>query len=158
MSKMLRTHQNKISNLAVALLLLGGCVFILTGSWNAPETVAASSCCGGGATATTLTTATTGGCCGSAGQVSDSDSDGHKCDCFDSGNTEADCGDCDSEDNCDDLTSKTNNHKCGGECEDSDCGTTECLKKGDIYCENNVPTDAETCSGDNEKYGTCLNK
>ena len=34
MSKMLRTHQNTIGNLAIALLFVGGCIFLLTGSWD----------------------------------------------------------------------------------------------------------------------------
>lgn len=44
MSKILKTHQKTIGNLAIALLFLGGCIFMFTSSWNAPETEAASSC------------------------------------------------------------------------------------------------------------------
>ena len=45
MSKMFRTHQNTIGNLAIALLFVGGCIFLLTGSWDAPETEAGNSSC-----------------------------------------------------------------------------------------------------------------
>ena len=30
---MFRTHQNTIGNLAIVLLFVGGCIFLLTGSW-----------------------------------------------------------------------------------------------------------------------------
>lgn len=33
MSKMFRAHQNTIGNLAIALLFVGGCIFLLTGSF-----------------------------------------------------------------------------------------------------------------------------
>ncbi len=56
MSKMLRTHQNTIGNLVIALLFVGGCIFLLTGSWDASVSEAAKGCCGGG---TTLTDAST---------------------------------------------------------------------------------------------------
>lgn len=45
----------------IALLFVGGCIFLLTGSWDASETEAATGCCGGGAT---LVVETTSGCCG----------------------------------------------------------------------------------------------
>ncbi len=63
MSKMLKTHRNTIGNLMIALLFVGGCIFLLTGSWDASETEAATGCCGGGGEAT-LVAETTGGCCG----------------------------------------------------------------------------------------------
>ncbi len=145
MSKMLRTHQNTIGNLAIALLLLGGCVFILTGSWNSPETVAASSCCGGGATATTLTATTTGGCCGSANQVSDSGSS--KCDCLDPGNTEADCNACGSS-NCGNDTTL---QECSGTCAGLNCGPEKkhCNEK-DFSSVCNNETNKAGCSGDED--------
>jgi len=62
MSKMFRTHQNTIGNLVIALLFVGGCIFLLTGSWDTSETEAAKGCCGG--VDTTSVAETTGGCCG----------------------------------------------------------------------------------------------
>lgn len=62
MPKMLKTHQSTIGNLMIALLFVGGCIFLLTGSWNASETEAATGCCGSGEA--TLVVETTGGCCG----------------------------------------------------------------------------------------------
>ena len=35
MSKMLKTHQNTIRNVMITLLFVGGCIFLLTGSWDA---------------------------------------------------------------------------------------------------------------------------
>ncbi len=71
MSRMLKTHQNTIGNVMIALLFVGGCIFLLTGSWDAPETEAANGCCGGDMTATTLTAASAGGCCGGANKLTD---------------------------------------------------------------------------------------
>ena len=106
MSKMFRTHQNTIGNLAVALLFVGGCIFLLTGSWDTSESETAKGCCGVDTTVTgcgggpTLVAETTVGGCGSANQLSGSnDNDDYKCDCFDPGNEDADCG-CTSDENC----------------------------------------------------------
>ena len=71
MSRMLKTHQNTIGNVMIALLFVGGCIFLLTGSWDAPETEAANGCCGGDMTATTLTAASAGGCCGGANKLTE---------------------------------------------------------------------------------------
>lgn len=62
MSKMLKTHRNTIGNLMIALLFVGGCIFLLTGSWDASEPEAATGCCGG--SEATLVAETTSGCCG----------------------------------------------------------------------------------------------
>ncbi len=142
MSKMLRTHQNTIGNLAVALLFVGGCIFLLTGSWDASDSEAAKGCCGGG---TTLVAATTGGCCGSINKVSDSGT--YKCDCLDTGNEEADCEACfEDPDNVD--------SECDGDTESqtchTDCARTFCF---DSFCND---TDFETvCSNDTDGKAGC---
>ena len=38
----------------ITLLFVGGCIFLLTGSWDASETEAATGCCGGGAALTSF--------------------------------------------------------------------------------------------------------
>ena len=161
MIKVFKQNRNIIGNLAIALLLLGGCVFMFTSGWNAPETVAASGCCGGGATATTLTDTTTGGCCGSANQVSDSDEDDYKCDCLDAGNTEADCGDCEEDENNDDSEcNSAGNLGCGGsgstDCNEEYCAEmTYCLPGK--YCPNDSESDGNNCEG-LDSAGNCLNE
>ena len=106
MSKMLKTHQNTISNLVIALLFVGGCIFLLTGSWDTSESEAAKGCSGGDTTVSscgggkTLVAETTVGGCGSANQLSGSNgNDDYKCDCLDPGNEDSGCG-CTSDDNC----------------------------------------------------------
>lgn len=151
MSKMLKTHRNTIGNLMIALLFVGGCLFLLTGSWDASETEAATGCCGGGEP--TLVAETTGGCCGSTDQVSNF----YNCTCLDNDDqTDASCN-CDAEDNCNNSTSS---YGCGGGCDGSNCGTgTEkpCHQNGDTYCNNNVPSDTETCDG-SDGNGVCNNE
>ena len=115
MSKMLKTHQNTIGNLVIALLFVGGCIFLLTGSWDTSESEAAKGCSGGDTTVSscgggkTLVAETTVGGCGSANQLSGSNgnddsgsngnTDDYKCDCLDPGNEDSGCG-CTSDDNC----------------------------------------------------------
>ena len=105
MSKMFRTHQNAIGNLAVALLFVGGCIFLLTGSWDTSESVEAKGCCGGDATnycgGGTILVAETAG----AGNF--------KCDCLDPGNVDADCGFCTPRNYCSDFNT-TNGSDCSG--------------------------------------------
>ena len=52
MCKMLKTHRNAIGNLMITLLFVGGCIFLLTGSWDASEAEAVKGCCGGKTTTT----------------------------------------------------------------------------------------------------------
>ena len=164
MSKMLRTHQNTIGNLVIALLFVGGCIFLLTGSWDTSVSQAAKGCCGGDTTATgccgstTSVAATTGGCCGSAERVSDSDD--YKCDCLDSGNEAADCTHCDDDDNCGKVTKQ---FVCGTGCNDSDCGNEDtgiCGDKGTSYCNNEYPNedDSQTTCGGQGSDGNCDTK
>ena len=146
----LYNFRNTIGNLMIGLLFVGGCVFLLTGSWDASETEAATGCCGGGEA--TLGAETTGGCCGGTNKVSNF----YSCSCLDNDDqTEASC-DCDAEDNC---NNSTGSYSCGNGCNDSRCGTgTEnpCHQKGDTYCNNNVPSDSVTCDGADSK-GNCNN-
>ncbi len=126
-------------NLVIALLFVGGCIFLLTGSWDASVSEAAKGCCGGG---TTLVAATTGGCCGSTNQLSGSGNS--NCNCLDSTNEDADCGDC-ANGKCDDTENKT----CAGACtEDPNCGPmgTKC-NTVIIVCENG---NTDFCSGDED--------
>ena len=162
MSKMLKTHQNTIGNLVIALLFVGGCIFLLTGSWDTSESEAAkggcggdttvSSCCGG---STTLVAETTGGGCGSANTVSDSDT--YKCDCLDPGNEDANCGACEEDPDNEDS-------ECGGDtdtqvCKDG-CGGLKCgpPEGGGEKCNGddfssvcNNASDKSGCNGD--EYG-----
>ena len=142
-------NRNTIGNLAIALLLLGGCVFILTGSWNSPETVAASSCCGGGATATTLTDTTTGGCCGSVNKVSESDT--YNCNCLNTDDDDSNCNHC--EDDPDDEDSEcngANTQSCADACDDVLCGESGSFCNStdfETYCPNDGQTQADGCEG-----------
>ena len=136
----------------IALLFVGGCIFFLTGSWDTSESEAAKGCCGGDDA--TLVAATTGGCCGSTDQVSNSYSsslsNSYSCTCLDNDDqTDASC-DCDAEDNCD---NSTGSYSCGGGCKGGSCGggtENPCHQKGDTYCNNNVPSDAELCDGSDD--------
>ena len=152
MSKMLRTHQNTIGNLAIALLFVGGCIFLLTGSWDTSESVAAKGCCGGDTTATsccggatTLVAETTGGCCGSTERVSAyDDEEGNNCNCLEPDNADADCGYC-ANGKCDDTVNKT----CADACTvDSNCGPmgSKC-NTFVVVCENG---NTDFCSGDED--------
>ena len=157
MSKMLKTHQNTIGNLAIALLFVGGCIFMLTGSWDTSETEAAKGCCGGDTTVT-------GGCCGSANQLSGSGS--YNCNCLDTDNAEADCGDCEEDPDNEDS-------ECGGTadtkgCQTEDPGCTDSCESngycdsngfGDPVCPNDRDYDEERgiCDGTPRDDGTCFN-
>ena len=153
MSKMLRTHQNTIGNLAIALLFVGGCIFMLTGSWDTSESVAAKGCCGGDTTVT-------GGCCGSANQLSGSGS--YNCDCLDPGNADANCGKCTESNNCS-ATTKTLGCKTG--CSDGSCGSPDgwCYdersdgeRPGDTVCNRDNFYNDGVCVGEpNPDDGTC---
>ena len=136
MSKMFRAHRNTIGNLAIALLFVGGCIFLLTGSWDTSESEAAKGCCGSDATATTLTAANTGGCCGGTNRLSGS---GENCDCVSSpcrcGNNPA-CG--------------TGNQRTKPACPDSNsCTNTD----DDSPCEGTC--DGRICSRANQCNGRC---
>ena len=76
---MLKTHRNAIGNLMITLLFVGGCIFLLTGSWDASESQASKSCCGGEMVATT-----TESCCVEKNNVptsiSDDDAQNATCD------------------------------------------------------------------------------
>ncbi len=167
MSKMFRTHQNTIGNLAIALLFVGGCIFLLTGSWNTSESETAKGCCGGDTTATnccgsgtTLVAETTGGCCGSTNKVSDSDT--YNCNCLETDNVDADCGKCTESNNCS-ATTKTLGCKTG--CSDS-CGSPDgfCYEErsdgerpGDTVCNRDSFYNEGVCSGDpNTIDGICF--
>ncbi len=170
MSKILKTHQNTIGNLAIALLFVGGCIFLLTGSWDTSESVAAKGCCGGDTTATsccgggtTLVAATTGGCCGSTNRLSDSDDD-YNCNCLDTDNVDADCGYCSSSDNC---SSTTSTLACNEGCSDN-CGSDAvegwCYddrddgeRVGDTVCSKDNDYEDGVCGGDPDSDGTCYN-
>ena len=153
MRKMLKTHRNTIGNLMIALLFIGGCIFLLTGSWDASETEAATGCCGGGEA--TLVAETTG-CCGGGGSNKVSDSGNHKnpshctytCNCLDTNNENANCGHCSTSNNCGgdtdmEICSDTEPNNCGG----LKCGPAPI---GNKCNENDFAT---ICSKDNDKYG-----
>ncbi len=157
MSKMLRTHQNTIGNLVIALLFVGGCIFLLTGSWDASESEAAKGCCGGDTTATsccgggaTLVAATTNGCCGSTERLSDSDDD-YNCNCLDTDNEDADCGDCYVDpDNADSECSGANTQTCTDDCARTYCGEGGSFCNStdfETYCPNDGVTDEYGCEG-----------
>ncbi|MCG8621166.1 MAG: hypothetical protein MJE68_04055 [Proteobacteria bacterium] len=163
MSKMLRTHQNTIGNLVIALLFVGGCIFLLTGSWDTSVSQAAKGCCGGDTTATgccgstTSVAATTGGCCGSAERVSDSGS--YNCNCLETDNVDADCGDCTSSTNCggtaDTKGCQTEDPQCTDSCDSEsycdDIGDPVCPKDSDYNDEKGV------CDGTPHDDGACYN-
>ena len=139
MRKMLKTHQNTIGNLAITLLFVGGCIFLLTGSWDASETEAATGCCGGGDA--TLVAGATGGCCGGTNKASSSGNS--DCDCLSgtAGNDENPqchlCGDsyCGHD---------TDGQTCMDDCNPKDCGpaeeATKC-KTLKTVCENSDDRD-----------------
>ena len=139
MSKMLKTYRNTIGNLMIALLFVGGCIFLLTGSWDASETEAATGCCGG--SEATLVVETTGGCCGETNKAS-----GSNCECIGgkAGYKEDEhaqchlCGTnyCGGDD--------TDGQTCMTDCNPKDCGpaeeATKC-KNMKAVCENNDDRD-----------------
>ena len=151
MPKMLKTHQNTIGNLMITLLFVGGCIFLLTGSWDASETEAATGCCGGGEA--TLVAETTGGCCGGTNKASGSGN--HKgpsctytCNCLDTNNENADCGHCSESSNCGgdtdmEICSDTEPNNCAGQ----KCGPSP---DGNKCNEDDFAT---ICSKDNDRYG-----
>lgn len=130
MSKMFKTHQNTIGNLAITLLFVGGCIFLLTGSWDAAESETAKGCCGGDTTATTLTAVSTGGCCGGANKLTDSG-----CSCVSGANCSTDvcatstsCGNNSTTDVCvNSCSGKKNKCKSDGCCDGKICSkATKC--------------------------------
>ena len=68
---MLKTHRNTIVHTMIALLFVGGCVFLLSGNWDAAETEDVCGYCGADA-ATTSTCE----CCDGQNRLSDSDKNG----------------------------------------------------------------------------------
>ncbi|MDE0314706.1 MAG: hypothetical protein OXM61_07390 [Candidatus Poribacteria bacterium] len=100
-------NRSTVGNLVIALLFIGGCVFVLTGSWNAPKTVAASGCCGGGQQITMDAETTNGSCCKKDGAAISSPANNG-------------CGTCTTGDcNCDDSTGCSGTKSCpvgGGTC------------------------------------------
>jgi len=152
MSKMLKTHQNTIGNLVIALLFVGGCIFLLTGSWDTSESEAAKGCCGGDTTVksccgggTTLVAETTGSCCGSTNQLSGSGSS--NCDCLDKGNEDANCGACGSS-NC---GGDTTLQECAGTCAGNNCGPgNDHCNETDFLTVCNEETNKAGCSGDED--------
>ena len=136
-------NRSTVGNLVIALLFIGGCVFVLTGSWNAPKTVAASGCCGGTITETALAR----GCCG-GGTDTVSDSDSEKCQCVSSG-TNCSTDDCDpaNNDTCNNANPKRG---CPDQRSDgkSSCQNTStdgaCLGNS---CDRNICTRADQCDG-----------
>ena len=145
MSKMLKTHRNTIGNLMITLLFVGGCIFLLTGSWNASETEAATGCCGGGGAALTSFAANnggdfgsdipmdaevTGGCCGGEGKVIPSSSNS-ACTCLNG----VECNYCDSP-------------------PENGCGTNSCHKD----CHSCDPGADFCCTMDCKKAGSACNK
>ncbi len=130
----------------IALLFVGGCIFLLTGSWDTSETEAAKGCCGGG---TTLVAETTNGCCGGTNKVSDSDT--YNCNCLDTGNEDADCGDCYVDpDNADSECSGANTQSCATACNDDFCGEGKSWCNStdfETYCPNDGVTEEHGCEG-----------
>ena len=143
MSKMLKTHQKTIGNLVIALLFVGGCIFLLTGSWDTSVSEAVSSCCGGKTTEAVLA----GGCCG--GGEADTVSDSESCKCV-STTTSCSTDNCDPADNdtCKDATPK---RACPAQKSD---GTTSCQNTSTDgsclgnSCDRNICTRADQCAGD----------
>ncbi len=68
MSRMLKTHRNTIVNTMITLLFVSGCLFLLSGNWDAAETEDVCSSCGADA----ITTSTCG-CCDGSIRLSDAD-------------------------------------------------------------------------------------
>ena len=143
MSKMLKTHRNAIGNLMITLLFVGGCIFLLTGSWDASESEAATGCCGGGEA--TLVAETTGGCCGGTNKAPRFAGDA---DCACIANTaghgkDAKCGLC-GENHCGD---ETDGKTCASSCNnDPACGPTgtKC-NIAEAFCVNS--DDTRFCQG-----------
>ncbi len=140
MSKMLRTHQNTIGNLAIALLFVGGCIFLLTGSWDTSESVAAKGCCGGDTTATS--------CCGGATTLvaettTVSESSGNV-DCACANNVKCNlCGTTE----CDGPEVKICKPSCNGD--GGDCGPDDGIKCNEeiSFCNNVVGDGRYHCNG-----------
>ncbi len=65
---MFKTHRNTIVNTMIALLFVGGCMFLLSGNWDAGETEDVCGYCG-----SDVTTTSTCGCCDGAIRLSDAD-------------------------------------------------------------------------------------
>ncbi len=151
MSKMLKTHQNTIGNVIIALLFVGGCIFLLTGSWDTSVSEAAKGCCCGGDA--TLVAATTGGCGGSTNRVFEADGN-PDCTCIaglpngDSNHADdAKCGLC-SVTYCN--GSNTDGKTCSSGCpQDYNCGPTgtKCNKEV-TFC--NLSDDRTFCQGDSD--------
>ena len=147
MSKMFKTHQNTIGNVIIALLFVGGCIFLLTGSWDTSVSEAAKGCCGGDTTATLVD----GGSCGSTNKVSEA-AGNPDCKCIagkENGDSnhdnDAKCGLCD-------ISycggSNTDAKGCASDCTgDSGCGPegTKC-NLAFIIC--NLSDDRTFCQGD----------
>lgn len=147
MPKMLKTHQNTIGNLAIVLLFVGGCIFLLTGSWDASETEAATGCCGG--SEPTLVAETTG-CCGGGTNKAPRAAGDADCDCIagTAGHDEnATCGLC-RDNHC---GNKTNGKICISGCsgDNGACGPegTKCNEEV-AYCMNS--DDTTLCQGNSE--------
>ena len=167
MLKMFKTHRNTIGNLMIVLMFVGGCTFMLIGSWDAPETEAASSgggeiaattlaagCCGGNGIA--MGAETIASCCGGKDNVPIA-SDSNDNDDSDS-NDNDDSDDNDDDDDCLCLSgnpcSYCSNAECGGNlnscpgscgCE-PECCALDCREAGD------------PCSGLNETTNKCTNE
>ncbi len=139
---MLKTHRNTIGNLMITLLFVGGCIFLLTGSWDASEAEEAKGCCGGGGAALTSFAANnggdfgsdipmdaevTGGCCGGEGKVIPSSSNS-ACTCLSEAGTS--CG------------SSCDNGTCSG-AENTVCGGSSCSPS-----KNECECDGERCPND----------
>lgn len=143
---MLKTYQNTIGNLMIALLFVGGCIFLLTGSWDASETEAATGCCGGGEP--TLVAETTG-CCGGGTNKAPRAAGNADCDCIagKAGHGEnAKCGLCAAND----CGNETDGKVCGSDCTaDPECGPegTKCNEE-EVFCENS--DNRHFCQGNSE--------
>ena len=79
MIKVFYKNRKTIENLAIALLSIGVCVVVFTGSWNAPETNAASSCCSGQQTIALDAETANDSCCERDGAAIASNSDENCC-------------------------------------------------------------------------------
>ena len=71
MNRMLKTHRNTIVNTMIALLFVGGCVFLMAVSWDAGEAEDVCDYCGAD-----VTTTSTCDCCDGQNRLADSDKNG----------------------------------------------------------------------------------
>ena len=139
MLKMFKTHRNTVGNLMIALMFVGGCIFMLTGSWNASETDAANSCCGGKTTETTLET----GCCGGNGIAMGAEStDGCRGDSFMNSGSNAQCTCLGT--NCGSCTS---NNACSGGNKPGCKDNNNCKGTDRCGCDERICNNSSQCNG-----------